>query len=257
MKKLFVVFIAILLCWKPAIPTAQATMKSREEYEKTGHIVWEANPKEKIVSITFDDGPHSIYTPIILDVLAKYNAKSTFFVLGEHAERYPEIIQRQIKEGHEVANHTYKHTYGKESNLQEEIERTADTIERLTGNRTGLFRPVGGKYNDLVIQKAGNASQLVVMWSWHQDTHDWRQPGVKRIVTKVTSGIKPGDVILMHDAGGNRWQTIKALDQILKSLTENGYEVVTVSELFYRANSILPDMVEQEFKGDIKQLSGD
>jgi len=256
-KNIFVafVFIAISLYWTTCFKNVQATTKSREEDEKTGHIIWETKTDKKMVAITFDDGPHSQYTDQILDVLDKYKAKSTFFVMGDHARKFPDIIKRQSDEGHEVANHSYNHCYGKFDNLDQEIKRTTDIIGQLTGNRSALFRPVGGLYNDFLINTSRNNNHLVVMWSWHQDTYDWKKPGVNKIVNKVTSGITPGDIILMHDGGGDRSQTVKALDKILKLLSKDGYEFVTVSELLYRSNSIFPDFVENQFKQHVKFLS--
>jgi len=256
-KYIFVAFvvIAISMHLTAYLKNVQALTKSREEDEKTGHIIWEAKTNKKMVAITFDDGPHLQHTDEILDVLNKYKAKSTFFVMGAHAQKYPDIIKRQSDEGHEVANHTYNHCYGKFDNLDQEIKRTTDIIGQLTGNRSALFRPVGGLYNDFLINTSRNNKHLVVMWSWHQDTYDWKKPGVNKIVNKVTSGITPGDIILMHDGGGDRSQTVKALDEILKRLSKDGYEFVTVSELLYRSNSIFPDFVENQFNHDVKLLT--
>jgi peptidoglycan-N-acetylglucosamine deacetylase len=213
---------------------AQAT--DRFDYEKTGKATWEVKTDEKMVAITFDDGPSPVYTPQVLDVLAKHKAKATFFVVGKHAIKHPEIIRREVLEGHEIANHTFNHSniVRDSKKLENEIEITTDTLKEITGFSPSLFRPVGGNYNDVIINTAAENGYHVVLWSWHQDTKDWKNPGVSRITKRVISGVKPGNIILFHDSGGNRTQTVQALDQILTELEEEGYEFVTVSEMLFR-----------------------
>ncbi|MBS4206553.1 polysaccharide deacetylase family protein [Bacillus sp. FJAT-50079] len=209
-----------------------AEEKGRAYYEKTGDVIWDVKTDEKVIALTFDDGPHSKFTPQILDLLAKYNAKATFFVIGEHAEEYPDLILREKKEGHEIANHTYTHPHsGTVAELEKELIKTDQAIFKITGTYPIFYRPVGGNYNERIINTAVQNGLRVVMWSWHQDTEDWKRPGVNQIVSKVLSGAKAGDVVLFHDAGGDRSQTVRALEEILPALKEKGYEFVTVSEL--------------------------
>ncbi|MGE8207781.1 polysaccharide deacetylase family protein [Heyndrickxia sp. NPDC080065] len=221
-----------------------ASNKGRIELEKSGEVFWEVKTKEKMVALTFDDGPHPLYTPQILDTLAKYRAKATFFVIGAHAAEYPYIIKRQVDEGHEIANHTYNHNYRLYKNanyLKNELKKTSNTIQSIAGYQPSLFRPVGGYYNDLIINTAVKNDYRVIMWSWNHDTKDWRKPGVNKIINNVISDTRPGDIILLHDAGGDRSQTVKALDKILAALQKKGYECVTVSEMLYRSKAILPN----------------
>lgn len=220
-----------------------ASTKGRMFYEKTGKVFWDVKTNEKIVALTFDDGPSPTFTPQILDTLAKYQAKATFFVIGEHAEKYPEIIKRQAEEGHEIANHTYNHHYDltvNPANLKRELKQTANTIFSITGYYPSLFRPVGGYYDETIINTAIKNGYQIIMWSWHQDTKDWTRPGANKIAHSVTSDTQPGDIVLMHDSGGDRTQTVQALDKILATLKKEGYECVTVSELLYRSKGILP-----------------
>ncbi|MCZ2258097.1 polysaccharide deacetylase family protein [Sporosarcina sp. G11-34] len=215
-----------------------ATEKGRAYYENKGYILWDVQTEEKVIALTFDDGPHATYTAEILDLLSAHDAKATFFVLGERAEKFPNLILRQKNEGHEVANHTYSHPYSSTpENLEMELKKTNEIIFEITGTYPLLYRPVGGSYNEPTINTAVKNGYKVVLWSWHQDTEDWKRPGVNKIVEKVLSGAKPGDVVLFHDAGGNRSQTVKALEEILPELKKEGYEFVTVSELLNR-NSI-------------------
>ena len=215
-----------------------ATEKDRPYYEDKGYVLWDIKTEEKIIALTFDDGPHATYTPQILDVLDKYDAKATFFVIGEHAKKFPDIILREKDEGHEIANHTYTHPYSKTAEvLKTELIKTNEAIYDIIGTYPSLYRPVGGSYNDRIINIALENGFRVVMWSWHQDTKDWKRPGVNNIVTTVLSGAKPGDVVLFHDAGGDRSQTVQALEEILPALKKQGYEFVTVSELWDRNGS--------------------
>jgi peptidoglycan-N-acetylglucosamine deacetylase len=248
MKKTIMCFMVFLL-----IPlfshqiNSSASIKSREEYEKTGHVIWEVNTKEKLVAITFDDGPHPIFTPQILDILAKYNAKATFFVTGSKAVRYPEILKREIKDGHEIGNHTFHHIGGNitAAKLTAELEQTDEIIQRSTGFKPTLYRPVEGRYNDIIINTALKNRKDVILWSWHQDTRDWSDPPVNQICDQVTKGVMPGNIILFHDWHGSEYsqncRTVPALNTILDFLYKNGYKCVTVSELLYRSKQIIPD----------------
>nr|WP_307470824.1 polysaccharide deacetylase family protein [Cytobacillus purgationiresistens] len=196
---------------------------------------------KKVISITFDDGPDPIYTPEILDLLAQYNAKATFFVSGNKAEEHPDILKRIAKEGHEIGNHTYNHIYNasiSEKTLSAELDSTNNLIEKVTGYRPVLYRPVGGLYNDSIINTAVKKDYLVIMWSWHQDPMDWSNPGSKKIVNHVISNVRPGDIVLLHDSGGDRTQTISALKSILEHLKKHQYTVVTVSDLIVHSEDI-------------------
>lgn len=126
--------------------------KGRKYYEETEQILWEVDTNEKIVALTFDDGPHYKYTPEILNLLNKYHAKATFFIVGKNAEKNPEVILRMYEEGHEIANHTYSHpTKIKTADLLEEIQMTSEVLFSMTGKIPELFRPVEGQYTDEMI----------------------------------------------------------------------------------------------------------
>lgn len=206
--------------------------KGRQYYEEAGQIMWEINTEEKVIALTFDDGPHRKYTADILDILKKYNANATFFVVGEHAEKNPVLLRRMLDEGHEIANHTYTHKRKmRTSELIAEIRKTHETIYSITGERTKLFRPVEGAYTDEHVEAVSKEGYKLVMWSWHLDTLDWKSPGVKKIVDKVLDGAREGNVVLFHDGGGNRQQTVEALKEILPEFEQKGYRFVTISDL--------------------------
>ncbi|MFM9277873.1 polysaccharide deacetylase family protein [Paenibacillus jiagnxiensis] len=207
----------------------------RQYYETRGDVVWEVPMNEKMIALTFDDGPDPDITPQILDLLKQYDAKATFFVIGYRLTKYPDIIKREIAEGHEVANHTDHHVYFKTTMRPETIEHEMRSlkvkINGLTATNSPWFRPPGGYYNDSVIEIAKKLGYTVVMWSWHQDTRDWSKPGVGRIANKVLNNARNGDIVLLHDHAGGSMQTAQALKIILPELKKRGYRLVTVSEL--------------------------
>lgn len=234
---LILITVCVLLISISYASFSYASDKGRQYYEKTGQVLWDVKTDEKVIALTFDDGPDPRYTSQILELLAKYDAKGTFFVLGKSAEKYPEVIKRQFNEGHEIANHTYSHVFKASGRrLQEELKKTNDIIYSITGYAPTLFRPVGGIYTDDIINTAYDSGYKVIIWSWHLDTLDWKNPGVRRIANKVLNGASPGNVVLFHDGGGNRTQTVKALEIILPQLEKEGYKFVTISELMGEKN---------------------
>jgi peptidoglycan/xylan/chitin deacetylase (PgdA/CDA1 family) len=227
---------------------ASAVTPNRAEIEKTGHVIWEINTKEKLVALTFDDGPHPIFTPQILDILAKYHAKATFFVTGLKAKQFPDILKREVKEGHEIANHTFHHiAYNRltREQLEKEIKETDNTIQEIIKLKPSLFRSVGGHYDNWIVNTAVNNSKLLVIWTWGKDSRDWENPSVNTICNTVTKEVKPGNIILFHDWHGyedsKTCKTVEALGTILEFLEKNGYKCVTVSELLYRSAQIIPN----------------
>ncbi|MBD8037001.1 polysaccharide deacetylase family protein [Solibacillus sp. A46] len=225
---------------------AKSLEKGRQYYEETGHIIWDIKTDEKVVALTFDDGPHPKYTEQILDLLEQYEAKGTFFIVGQHAEKTPEVVLRMSEEGHEIANHTFTHPNSKSvSRIVEEINQTSDVIFSITGEKPNLFRPVEGYYTEDIVNEVVKNGYKIVMWSWHQDTEDWKEPGVNKIVNTVLKGLKNGDVILFHDGGGNREQTVKSLEKILPELKEDGYKFITISQMLHLQNEEKHQIVEE------------
>ena len=251
MKKRKMMWIAFIFAICTFSTTVFAHTATRSAYEKTGHVIWEVKTKEKLVAITFDDGPHPIFTPQILDILAKYNAKATFFVAGNKVIRFPEVLKRQVKEGHEIANHTYNHIYNRnitEATLTAELEQTDELIQKTIGIKPTLYRPVGGLYNDLIINTAVKNGKLVILWSWKMDPKDWRNTAASQISSIITSDVQQGNIILLHDWHGTEdsrvSQTVKSLESIMKYLDDNGYKCVTVSELLYHSSKRMPEILE-------------
>ena len=195
---------------------------------------------EHEVVLTFDDGPDPKWTPLILDILKRYNVKATFFILGLQAEDYPGLVERIVSEGHEIGSHTYTHTnISTITNEQIELELNATQflLESITGLSTTLFRPpynADTRPNSLAELKPLKYVQdqfgyLLVMESI--DPEDWARPGASEILQRIKQQRPQGNVILLHDAGGNRAQTVEALPQIIEYLQTRGDKIVSLSKL--------------------------
>jgi peptidoglycan/xylan/chitin deacetylase (PgdA/CDA1 family) len=195
--------------------------------------------QHKAIALTFDDGPWPTTTKQILEILKKNNIKATFFWVGRYLQAYPDIGKQVAAAGHAIGNHTWNHQYIKynEDGAAREIDRTSSLIEELTGIQTSIFRPPGGILNNGLAAYAQKKNYAVVMWS--ADSFDWRTL-TESLMDNVMRQAKSGGIVLMHDGGGNRARTVKALPDIIARLRKEGYIFVTVPELL--------QMQEQELK---------
>ena len=187
-----------------------------------------AHTQEKVVALTFDDGPDPTDTPDVLDILKEKEVQATFFVLGQAAQSNPYLLKRLVKEGHEIGNHSFNHDY-QQRRLVEEMNLTDQEVFAATGTHTYFYRPPGGFLSKNQLETIKRNGQVVALWS--VDSKDWRNPGVKQIVDNVMKNVFPGAIILMHDGGYQRTQTVKALGPIIDALRDRGYRLVTLSEL--------------------------
>ena len=191
----------------------------------------------KLVALTFDDGPvpGEANTEGVLEVLAKYDAKATFFMIGTEVEQYPEIARRASDAGHQVASHLYSHddkhflNATTEEDAQYQVAHAREVIGQATGIEPTYVRPTGGNVNVKAIKAAGDAADGYIGWT--VDTFDYNLPGADTIAKTVIDSVEPGSVILMHDGGGDRSQTVAALDKMIPALQEKGYTFVTTDEL--------------------------
>ncbi|WP_081949522.1 polysaccharide deacetylase family protein [Paenibacillus durus] len=233
--------LALLLCLTNTALGHPAVIKNRQYYEQRGDMIWEVHTNQKVIALTFDDGPDPSETEQILDVLHQYDAKCTFFAIGKRLASYPDVARRVIAEGHELANHTYNHVYFKkpisQKQVQRELELTENEIIKITGRHSKLFRPPGGMYNETLINFSNRKGLKPILWSWHQDTKDWNCPGVYNIANKVIRNAHNGDIVLFHDHVHGQSQTRQALKIILPELKKQGYRFVTVSELISLSES--------------------
>lgn len=188
---------------------------------------------EKTVALTFDDGPDKTKTDIILEILKRYEVKATFFMIGKNAELYPEIVSRVIASGHEIGNHTYSHVFLSGMSVCEvrsEFSRGANAIFSASEYEAHFLRPPGGIYDENVISAAKADNQIIALWSI--DTLDWCHRSKNEIVTEVLENIRGGDIVLMHDYICGESHTAEALETIIPTLKERGYEFVTLSDMY-------------------------
>jgi len=177
----------------------------------------------KVIYLTFDDGP-SQYTPQMLDLLKGYNAKATFFVVGNQMRTREKFVRRATAEGHAIGNHSWNHanyTRLRNSQTTYQLVRTNRALRAAGAPRPTCMRPPYGAYNTDVRQIAAQQQQRLVQWSL--DTNDWRRPGAASIARRVIAGARNGSIVLMHDGGGNRTQTVAATRAILRTLSRQGY----------------------------------
>ncbi|MBK5233198.1 MAG: polysaccharide deacetylase family protein [Thermoleophilia bacterium] len=189
-----------------------------------GQFVTHGPRGRKRIALTFDDGP-STYTSQILHILKAHKVKATFFEIGQEVQRYPATSRRILALGHELANHTMHHgAYPGTA----DIRQTNHVIKSRTGFKPCLFRPPGGAVNSAVLS-AARASKVKTV-NWDRDTNDWQLPGSGSILNTISSA-RSGSIVLMHDGGGPRSQTVDALSAGISRLRHRGYKLVTVSEL--------------------------
>lgn len=184
----------------------------------------------KVIALTIDDGPHYKTTPQMLAVLREKKVKLTLFILGQNAAANPEILAAAVADGHEIATHAYSHnSLAKMS--KEEIGEELDKAEKVimaAAPKPVLFRPPGGAYNDNVLAEAQKRGYTTVLWSI--DPGDWRRPSVTQVVDGVMNHVEPGSIVLLHE-GQYPLPTPEAIGIIIDKLREQGYDIVTVSEL--------------------------
>jgi peptidoglycan/xylan/chitin deacetylase (PgdA/CDA1 family) len=183
------------------------------------------------VALTFDDGPGP-YTPEVLKVLERFKVRGTFFVIGRMLRYFGSSTVREIEDGDVIGDHTENHpllaTLSRHDQHEELFEQIA-RVEILGGRRPTLFRPPYGSFNATTLRQLHSLHLLMVLWS--VDTDDYARPGVPVIVQRALEGLQPGAIILLHDGGGDRTQTIAALPEIIRGVRARGYRLVTVPQL--------------------------
>jgi cellulose synthase/poly-beta-1,6-N-acetylglucosamine synthase-like glycosyltransferase/peptidoglycan/xylan/chitin deacetylase (PgdA/CDA1 family)/spore germination protein YaaH len=214
--------------------------------------------REHQVALTFDDGPDPKWTPKILDILKAAEVKAAFFVLGGNAEQHPDLVRRIVAEGHEIGNHTYYHpnlSLCWPEHIRLELNATQLLIETITGRSTTLFRP---PYNadtspsslgDLVPLRIANDLHYLVVLE-NIDPQDWARPGADVILQRVKQQRRDGSIILLHDAGGDRSQTVEALPKIIDWLETRGDTIVPLSKLIGSSHdAVMPPV------GDVQRVT--
>ncbi|MFL6055792.1 MAG: bifunctional polysaccharide deacetylase/glycosyltransferase family 2 protein [Actinoallomurus sp.] len=200
------------------------------------------------IALTFDDGPDPRWTPQILDVLRRHGAHATFFVIGAHVADHPEIVDRAVREGNEIGSHTYTHidmASSSPSRIRFELGLTQRALAGAAGIHTRLMRmpyssvPGGLSAPEYQAAREAGGQGYVVALTDH-DTEDWRRPGVAKILEAATPRKGAGAVVMMHDSGGDRSQTVQALDTLLTRLSAQGYRFTTLSEAMRLPSADVP-----------------
>ena len=182
------------------------------------------------IALTFDDGPSKATTPRLLDLLAKRGVKVTFFVQGINAHDNPEILKREIAEGHEIGNHSWDHpnlAKMSEAGVRTQIERTQDAVFQITGSKPKVLRPPYGSFTEHQ-RKWANEQFGVKIILWEVDPLDWKRPGPAAVTQRIVSATRPGYIILAHDIHA---QTVDAMAETIDGLLAKGFKFVTVSQL--------------------------
>jgi peptidoglycan/xylan/chitin deacetylase (PgdA/CDA1 family) len=191
----------------------------------SAELVSGVTTERKVVALTFDDGP-SEYTERFLAVLREMDVPATFFEIGQEMPGRAATMRRILAEGNEIGDHTMNHVeypgYG-------QIAGAAARIEQYTGFKPCLFRPPGGAVNSSVVATAGSLGLKTI--TWDVDPSDWSSPGTSEIYSNIVGNVRPGSIVLMHDGGGPRDETLAALPQIIETLRGRGYSFATVSRL--------------------------
>ncbi|MDQ0865126.1 bifunctional polysaccharide deacetylase/glycosyltransferase family 2 protein [Arthrobacter globiformis] len=195
-------------------------------------------PPDRTLALTFDDGPDPVWTPQILDVLKKHHVHATFFVVGTAAIDHPDLVRRMVTEGHEIGVHTLTHAdlgWSPDWRQKLEVQGAQQVIMGLTGQAASLLRPPFSSANNAVtdsswasIRAAADEGYLTVLTT--KDSKDWERPGADSIARNLAPSGNQGQVLLMHDGGGDRGQTVTALDGLLSRLDGQGYQVTTVGD---------------------------
>lgn len=211
--------------------------------------IYKIQTKEKLVALTFDDGPSPIWTPQILEILKSHNARATFFMIGKHVEKYPEIVKRVHTEGHDIGSHTYLHhvlVYYRNDELRLELDHTAELIKIITARQTQFFRPPKAWLFDREKNYIKRMGYQIILWTLN--SKDWvtfyrAEKNTKYLLRRI----KPGYIILFHDSGntfsiegGNRTNTVKTIARLIPALQTQGYRLVTVSELLRQTTDSAP-----------------
>jgi len=183
-------------------------------------------PGDKVVALTFDDGPDPVYTPRVLDVLGHFQVTATFFMIGWEAAADPALVERVDAAGDGVASHTWNHvdlTRLNSAGLGVQVDQVDNLLASITGRRVSCLRPPQGHYNAPLLSRLAGRGLTSVLWS--VDTRDWTRPGTGRIVRTALTGLSPGAIILLHDGGGDRSETVQALPSIIEGIRAAGYRL--------------------------------
>ncbi|OPJ56400.1 polysaccharide deacetylase family sporulation protein PdaB [Alkalithermobacter paradoxus] len=196
--------------------------------------IYSVDTRDKKIAISFDAAWGETYTKDILDILDKYEVKTTFFLVGFWVDKYPEMVKEISNRGHEVGNHSTSHpkmSLLNKDQIIRELENTSSKIEKIIGKRTTVFRPPFGDYNNTLLETASELGYYTIQWD--VDSLDWKELGANHVVDRVVKNVKNGSIVLFHN---NAKYVREYLPLVLEKLKSQGYEIVPVSDLIYKDN---------------------
>jgi len=199
-----------------------------------GYPVFYGNTHLPEIALTFDDGPNPVYTSQILAILQTYNVKATFFDVGYLVKDYPNIVRQEFLQGHSIGNHSWSHpelTRLSATGIFSQLVSTSDAIQSVIGTRPTIFRPPYGSFNRIVLSQAIRLNLSTIIWN--NEAHVWATPGVNVIARRILNLAQDGGIILLHDGGGFRAQTVAALPIIITTLRQRGFTFVTIPQLLH------------------------
>ncbi|MFP4681685.1 MAG: polysaccharide deacetylase family protein [Chitinispirillaceae bacterium] len=249
MKRFLIAAFAALLIIAAVSPFAERVfyrLASSKTPQLMGESFTRVDMNRKLVALTYDDGPLSPYTDSILDILSRKNVKAHFFLIGRNTRNNPQLAGRIIKEGHGVGNHTWSH--------KDMILKSPSFIKREIEKTDSIIRSLG--YGDYIYFRSPRGMKLVVLpWYLRRTGRinvlfdvvpvDWQDVPMEEMLRKVIENVKPGSIILLHDGGGDRSETVKLTGPLIDSLTRRGYSFATVSQLLKSSGTVPPQSKDE------------
>lgn len=227
--------VASLCLFFPLAHSAYSAQRFPADSEKGSPItpVYRVQTNAQMIALTFDDGPHPVYTAKILRLLKEKGVRATFFLNGAQVRKHPGLVKQIVMQGHEVGNHGYVHrdlTKLSPVEIYQDLAKSHRLIERVSGQEVTYFRPMGGKLNRDVIDCARQLGLQIVLWSVDPKDWDLSNPAANMEKTMVTEAVG-GDIILLHDGGAHQETMMRALANVIERLKRKGFRFVTVGEL--------------------------
>ncbi len=214
--------------------------KEMEKLQERDRLLYKGNEHLPEIALTFDDGPDPLYTLQILEVLRQHGVKATFFCIGEQTLAHPYVIKQAHEAGHTIGNHSWGHPdmgLLPATDVLPEIIRASDAIREITGVAPVFFRPPFGSLSTHVLTQVRQLDLTTVLWNAGEEARDWSNPGINFIVKSILAKARNGSIILMHDSGGDRSQTVAALSIIIEKLKEKGFRLVSVQQMVENLHS--------------------
>ncbi|MEG1829141.1 MAG: polysaccharide deacetylase family protein [Cellulosilyticaceae bacterium] len=251
--KIALVLIGVLTVWNICTLSRNHTInvfnQVAEASTKRLLPIYSVDTKEKLISLTFDVAWGAEDVEEILDTLDKYNAKATFFIVGDWAQKYPEKVKLIAERGHDIGNHSSRHphvTQMSKEDIKKDMMEAHEIVRRITGESMDLYRPPYGEYNNEVILAANESGYYTIQWD--VDSLDWKEYGLQPMIDKVLThkNLTYGSIVLLHNGTKH---TKNALEPILKGLVDKGYTIVPISELIIKENYTI-DHTGRQYKAE-------